>query len=345
MNYVRLGETGVKVSQLCLGTWHLPPSKEVDTWGVPRVDEELALKIMRRAYDSGVNCIDTANGYHGILQSEEPHHVGNAERIVGNFLAQVERESVLVFTKVRAPIAPWPNGEGLSRKHIRWQIRESLRRLRTQYVDLYQIHWRDPETPRLETLRTLDWLVREGKVNYIGESNHPAHEIVDFLRLSEVHGLEKFVTMQEPYSLVERWIEREKVPVAKEHGLAILAFVPLAQGLLTGKYVDFQARKWRVPEMSRATYVKDFSPSSWFNEANLNALLRLKALADQKGVSMAQLSLAWLIKRGEELGVTVIPLMGATKLEHLEDNLGALEVKLSQDDVRELEEVSKSFSR
>jgi len=155
MQYVKLGWSGVRVSQFCLGTWYLPRLDSVDEFGVRRVDVDTAVKVMRKAYDEGVNCIDTANRYHGAMAPVDLNHVGNAERVVGQFLKTVDRESVIVATKVRGQMAPWPNGEGLSRKHIRWQIRESLKRLGTSYVDLYQIHWPDPDTPKIETLRAL----------------------------------------------------------------------------------------------------------------------------------------------------------------------------------------------
>jgi Predicted oxidoreductases (related to aryl-alcohol dehydrogenases) len=196
MRYVKLGWSGVKVSQICLGTWHLPPLREKDEYGVYKVDVEETRRIIKRAIDLGINFIDTANVYHGTMSGPDYIHAGNAERILSDILKGYDRESLVIATKVRWRMAPWPNGEGLSRKHIRWQIRESLKRLGLDYVDLYQIHAPDPDTPKIETLRTLNQLVEQGLVNYIGESNHPAHDIVEFMELAERHNLEPFTTMQ-----------------------------------------------------------------------------------------------------------------------------------------------------
>jgi len=340
MHYVKLGWSGVRVSQFCLGTWYLPRLDSVDEFGVRKVDVDAAVKVMRKAYDEGVNCIDTANRYHGAMAPVDLNHVGNAERVVGQFLKTVDRESVIVATKVRGQMAPWPNGEGLSRKHIRWQIRESLKRLGTSYVDLYQIHWPDPDTPKIETLRALNELIEWGLVNYIGESNHPAHDIVEFMELAERHNLEPFTTMQEIYNILVRDIERDKIPVAKRYGMAILAYSPLAQGVLTGKYVDFNNRKWSTPSDSRAVISSGLQ--GYFNDRNLRVLLELNEIAKSKGATLSQVSLAWLIGMQERLGVTIIPIIGVTRMEQLEDNLGSLNVKLSQDDFNRIEEALKA---
>ena len=341
MKYVRLGWSGTKVSQICLGTWHLPPSRELDEYGVMKVDEDLALRIMRRAYDLGVNFIDTANRYHGVQAPVDLNHVGNSERIVGRFLRTVDRESVVVATKVRGQMAPWPNGEGLSRKHIMWQVRESLRRLGTDYIDLYQIHWPDPDTPKEETLRALADLVRRGLVLYTGVSNHRAHDVVEFMEMSEKINFEGFVSMQERYNLVDREIEADgRLEVARNYGLALLAYSPLAQGVLSGKYYDFKEGRWAVPEMSRASYIPEVS-KRYFNERVARVLRALKEVADSKGVTMSQAALAWLIRRGEDVGVTIIPIVGATKVEHVEEAVEAVEVRLSDDDMKALEEAAQ----
>ena len=344
MQYVKLGWSGVKVSQFCLGTWYLPRLDSVDEFGVRRVDVDTAVKVMRKAYDEGVNCIDTANRYHGAMAPVDLNHVGNAERVVGQFLKTVDRESVVLATKVRGQMAPWPNGEGLSRKHIRWQIRESLKRLGTSYVDLYQIHFPDPNTPKIEVLRTLSWLVEQGLVNYIGLSNHPAHDIVEFMELAERYNLEPFTTMQEPYNYIERQIERDKIPVAKRYGMAILAYIPLAQGVLTGKYVDFENKTWRIPEMSRADYIEGMR-RRYFNDRNLKLLIEFHEVARELGVSDAQLALAWMLKRGEELGVTIIPIIGATSVKQLEDDLESLNVNISSDVMKRLEDIYKNYTQ
>ncbi|MGC8597799.1 MAG: aldo/keto reductase [Thermocladium sp.] len=339
MQYVRLGWSGVKVSQLCLGTWYLPRLDERDEYGVHKVDVDAAVKIMRRAYDEGINCIDTANRYHGAMSPVDLNHVGNSERVVGQFLKTVDRESIVLATKVRGQMAAWPNGEGLSRKHIRWQVKESLKRLGVNYIDLYQIHWPDPDTPKIETLRALDNLVQEGLVNYIGESNHPAHDVVEFMELADKRGMEPFVTMQEVYNLLNRDIERDKIHVAKRYGMAVLAYSPLAQGILTGKYIDFNAGKWITPSNSRAAISS--SPRGYINDENLKILLELNEVAKARGITLSQAALAWLINMQERLGVNIIPIIGITKMNHLEDDLGALSVKLSQDDLKRIDEIMK----
>ena len=342
MRYVRLGWSGVKVSQVCLGTWHLPPSNEKDEYGVPKVDEDLSLKIMRRAYDLGVNFIDTANRYHGVMAPVDVNHVGNSERIVGRFLRTVDRESVVLATKVRGQMAPWPNGEGLSRKHIMWQVRESLRRLGTDYIDLYQVHWPDPETPKEETVRALSDLVRRGLVLYTGVSNHAAHDVVEFMETARKVDFEGFVSMQEKYNLVERDVEVDgRLDVARRYGLSLLAYVPLAQGVLTGKYYDFNANRWVTPEMSRASYIPEVS-KRYFNDRVAAALRALKEVADSKGVTMTQVAIAWLIRRGEQKGVTVIPIVGATKVEHIEEAVEAVNLSLTDDDMKLLESAGSS---
>ncbi|WP_188596145.1 aldo/keto reductase [Thermocladium modestius] len=340
MQYVKLGWSGVKVSQLCLGTWYLPRLDERDEYGVHKVDVDAVMKIMKRAHDEGINCIDTANRYHGAMSPVDLNHVGNSERVVGQFLKTVDRESIVLATKVRGQMAAWPNGEGLSRKHIRWQVRQSLRRLGVDYIDLYQIHWPDPDTPKMETLRTLNNLVEEGVVNYIGESNHPAHDVVEFMELADKHGMEPFVTMQEVYNILNRDIERDKIHVAKRYGVAILAYSPLAQGVLTGKYVDFNARKWITPNNSRAAISS--SMQGYMNDGNLRILLELNEVAKSRDITLGQASLAWLISMQERLGVNIIPIIGISKMEHLEDDLGALSVKLSQDDLKRIDDIIRT---
>ncbi|WP_126450632.1 aldo/keto reductase [Sulfodiicoccus acidiphilus] len=334
MEYVRLGNSGVKVSRLCLGTWHLPLTGRRDQYGVYEVDAEASVKAMKVAYDLGINFIDTSNRYHGGMQKTDLNHVGNAERIVGKFLSQVDRESVVLATKVRGQMAPWPNGEGLSRKHVRWQLRESLKRLNTDYVDLYQLHWADPDTPKEETLTTLNWLLQGGYVNYLGVSNHPPHEVVEFQEIASRRGMEGFVSMQELYNLLERGIESAGLPVARRYGMAVMAYSPLAQGVLTGKY--FKDGQWNVPALSRAEAVEELR-SRYFTQSSVKTLTTLEEVAREKGATVSQVALAWLIRKGHSTGVTVIPIVGVSSPRHVEENLAALEVKLSDDDMKRLE--------
>ncbi len=338
MKYVNLGSSGVKVSALCLGTWHLPTLPEVDEFGVRKINEELFLKIAKKAYDLGINFYDTSNRYHGGMAPVDLNHVGNAERLLGKFLSSVDRESVVIATKVRGQMAPWQNGEGLSRKHMRWQIRESLKRLGTSYVDLYQLHWPDPSTPKLEILRTLNYLIAEGLINYAGISNHSASDVVDFMELAREEDLEGFVSTQDLYNAIDRGLETEKTWMLNRYGIAVLAYSPIAQGVLTGKYVDFESGKWKVPEGTRGERFE--SVRRYFTDANLHLIKELKEIASSKGATVTQVSLAWLMSSRERLGFTTIPIIGVTSVEQLEENLGAVDLSLSKDDLKRIDEAS-----
>jgi aryl-alcohol dehydrogenase-like predicted oxidoreductase len=239
----------------------------------------------------------------------------------------------VLATKVRGALASWPNGEGLSRKHILWQVRQSLARLQTDYIDLYQIHWPDPDTPKLETLKTLNHLIDQGSVRYIGSSNHSAAEVEEFMHLANDHWMEGFVTLQELYNLIERKAEREMLPLAKRYGFGLLAYSPIAQGVLSEKYLE------GVQKGTRASYVSDIT-KCYLNPQTLEAIRGLSDLAKQKGISLPQLALAWLLHKQEELGVTIIPLLGITRMKYLDEGLGALEVHLSPGEARQMEEIS-----
>ncbi|MGC8636361.1 MAG: aldo/keto reductase [Thermoprotei archaeon] len=327
--YVR----GLEVSAISYGTWHLPVSPETYPDGVHKVDVETSTKIIKRAIDLGINFFDTANTYVGTVSDTPAHypHSGTSERILGDVLKGYERESLVVATKVRARMAGFPNGEGLSRKHIRWQIRESLARLNMNYVDIYYIHWRDDHVPHEETLSVLNDLVHEGLVHYLGISNHPAQDMIDFQETAERKNLEKFSIMQEAYNMLQRGIEQSKVPVARQHGMALAAYVPLAQGVLAGRYLG------GVPQGSRATLEKGLVN---FVEATKEKVRRLKEIADSKGIKLSQLALAWLMNI--DLGITVVPLIGATSVEELEEDVDAVNVSLSRDDMKAIDEILSS---
>jgi aryl-alcohol dehydrogenase-like predicted oxidoreductase len=298
------------------------------------VDQEEMAKIVRKAYDVGINFIDTANVYHGRMQNSDPQHAGNSERLLGEILKGYDRESLVLATKVRGALAGWPNGEGLSRKHILWQARESLARLQTGYIDLYQIHWPDPETPKLETLRALNHLIGQGLVRYIGVSNHSAAEVEEFMQQARDNRLEGFVTLQELYNLIERGVEKDRLPLAKKYGFGVLAYSPIAQGVLSEKYLS------RVQEGTRATYAADIT-KVYLNAQTLEAVRELNEMARQKGISLPQFALSWMLHKQEELGITIIPLLGITSSKYLEDNLGAIDVRLSSDEIRHAEEISR----
>ncbi|MDG6925860.1 MAG: aldo/keto reductase [Nitrososphaerota archaeon] len=333
MKYVKFGSTGLTVSQFCLGAWHLPGTGVKDRFGVEEVDKETFAKVVGKAYDLGINFIDGANRYHGRMSTADLDHVGNSEKLLGQVLKGYPRESLVVATKVRGPMAPFPNGQGLSRKHIMWQIGESLRRLELDYVDLYQIHWEDELTPKIETLRALNNLVDRGLVRYIGESNHNPAGVVEFMELAQRYGMEGFASMQEPYNLLERQKESETLPVAKKYGMAVMAYVPIAQGVLSGKYLG------GTEKGSRATYIAQMASQYFTPEVNA-AVSSLVAIAGEKGCTLPQLALAWMLHKQEQLGITIVPILGITKISHLEDNVGALDVKLSGDEMKRLEEMA-----
>jgi aryl-alcohol dehydrogenase-like predicted oxidoreductase len=289
---------------------------------------------VKKAYDAGINFIDTANVYHGRMQNPDPQHAGNSERLLGEILKGYDRESLVLATKVRGALAGWPNGEGLSRKHILWQARESLVRLQVTYIDLYQIHWPDPETPKFETLSALNHLIDQGLVRYIGASNHSAAEIEEFMQHAMDNRLEGFVTLQELYNLIERSVEKDRLPLAKKYGFGVLAYSPIAQGVLSEKYLS------GVQKGTRATYAADIT-KAYLNTQTLEAVRGLSEMARQKGVSLPQFALSWMLHKQEELGITIIPLLGITSSKYLEDSLGAMDVRLSSDEIGQAEEISR----
>jgi aryl-alcohol dehydrogenase-like predicted oxidoreductase len=333
LKYVRLGNSGLVVSQFCLGAWHLPGAGQMDEFGIEKVDGDEFRGVVKRAYDVGMNFIDCANRYHGRMSTADVNHVGNSERLLGDILKEYDRESWVIATKVRGKMATWPNGEGLSRKHIMWQIGESLKRLNVKYVDLYQVHWEDPETSKRETLKSLNGLIGQGLVRYIGESNHSPSNVVEFMETAERLEIEGFVSMQEPYNLLERQIEKEKFPVARRYGMAVMAYVPLAQGVLSGKYLK------GVKSGSRASYISEMK-AQYLNDETSRAVGRLLEVAGEKGISLPQLALSWMLQKQSELGVTIVPIIGITKSSYLDDDLASLDVKLSSADMRNLEEIA-----
>lgn len=334
MHYLRLGDSGLKVSELCLGTWHLPRLRETDPYGIPKVDIEETRKTLELAFDRGINFVDTANRYHGAMGTVDLNHVGFAEKILGEILRDYQRESFVVSTKVGIQMATWSNGQGLSRKHILWQLNESLKRLQLEYVDIYLAHCPDEDTPHLETLRAFNDLICMGKIHYIGSSNFTTEQIMDFMQLSMAHDLCGFVTLQESYSLINRSIESDKLALARKHKFTIMVYSPLAEGLLSGKYVH------GVPSGSRATY--SGSLKRVLSERNLDALNELSNLAREKDISLPQLAIAWIIQKQKSLGVNMIPIIGVSSRHQLLENLQALEVHLSEDDISRAEQIVSS---
>ncbi|MEM4184716.1 MAG: aldo/keto reductase [Nitrososphaerota archaeon] len=325
--YINLGRSGLKVSRLILGTWYLPTLPELDSYGVRRINEEATLRLWRKAVDMGVNTIDTANRYHGAIAPVPVTHVGYVERLLGRFLKTVDRDSLVIATKVRFRMGNGPNDEGLSRKHILKAVKDSLERLQTGYIDLYQAHGPDPSTPLEETMRTLDYLVKEGLVHYVGCSNFQAWMVSEALAVSQRLGLVEFVSVQPLYNMLQRDAEKELFPLVREKGLGVICYSPLAQGLLAGRYLGGRAQD------ARASYSPSVNPL--LTERNLQIVEQLAVMAKEKGVTLAQLSLAWLLHQPE----VTAPIIGATKPEQLEENLQALEVKLSAEDLKRINEI------
>ena len=297
MEYRRLGGTGLMVSELCLGCM---------TFG-RELDEEGSKEIVERFLEAGGNFIDTADVYAN----------GVSEEITGRAIKGV-REDVVLATKVRFPMGEGPNDVGLSRKHVLAGCDASLRRLNTEYIDLYQVHMWDAATPLEETLSALTDLVRQGKVRYIGASNFTGWQLMKALCVSELKGFERFVSLQPQYSLVERNIEREVLPVCREEGLGVIPWSPLGGGFLSGKY----RRGEEPPEDSRIAGATDEMEEAWTRRAterNWRTLDVVDEISEETGKSYAQISLNWLLRQED----VTAPIIGARRLDQLEDNLGA----------------------
>ena len=323
MEYRRMGNTGLLVSAVGLGT---------DQFGI-RVDRETAARIIGVALDEGVNLIDTANAYGGGGISDLSG-VGISEEYLGESV-QGHRDEFVIATKGRARMGPGPNEEGASRYHLMQALEGSLRRLRTDHIDLYQIHSFDPRTPIEETMRTLDDMVRQGKVRYIGASNYAAWQLCRANDVAERYGWERFVTVQPHYHLLEREIERELVPYCRAFQIGILPYFPLAGGLLTGRYRAGQA----PPADSRAAaypvalgYLHLYA-----TPRNMAIIDQLAHFAQQRGHALTKLAIAWLL--AEPLVSSVIT--GVSTVQHLRSNTGASAWALSPEEVAAVRDIVK----
>jgi aryl-alcohol dehydrogenase (NADP+) len=316
MQFTNLGNSGIQVSRLCLGCMTYGSSQ----WRPWVLDEEASRPFFRRAWEAGINFFDTADMYSD----------GVSEELLGKALRElaIPRQQVVVATKVFQVMGPTLNERGLSRKHIRHSIDNSLRRLQLDYVDLYQIHRFDYTTPIEETLEALDAVVRSGKALAIGASSMFAWQMAKMLHTSEKLGLARFVTMQNHYNLVYREEEREMNPLCRDEGVGLIPWSPLARGFLAGN-----RRRGDYGETSRAK-TDDFAHKLYYNDGDFAVVDRVGQIAQQRGVSHAQVALAWLL---HQPGVTA-PIIGASKPLQLEDALAALELKLSDEERQSLEE-------
>ena len=299
MEYRSLGRTGVMVSPLCLGTMN---------FGGPTSEQE-SIAILDRALEAGINFVDTANVYNK----------GESERIVGKATAGPRRHRVLLATKGHFPMSDDPNDQGNSRFHILNAIENSLRRLQTDWIDLYQMHRPVFDVPQDETLRALDDLVRQGKVRYIGSSTFPAWMVMEALALSGRYGLARYVTEQSPYNLLDRRIENELVPLALRYNVGLLPWSPLASGVLAGRYTHAGS----APENSRAARVGGYLADR-VTERGIAAAGKVAALARQCGLTPSQLAILWV----KDQPAVTAPILGPRKEAHLDDALPVMTMKL-----------------
>ncbi|MCW2918765.1 MAG: aldo/keto reductase [Actinomycetia bacterium] len=314
MEFRHLGRSGIKVSEIAYGNWITHGSQ---------VEEEAAHACVQAALDEGITTFDTADAYAGT----------KAEEVLGRALKGQRREGLEIFTKVFWPTGPGPNDRGLSRKHITESINGSLRRLQTDYVDLYQAHRFDHETPLEETLKTFDDLVRQGKVLYIGVSEWRAEEIARALEIADDMGFDRIVSNQPQYSMLWRVIETEIVPLSEKEGIGQIVWSPIAQGVLTGKYQPGAAPppgSRALDEASGAGFIRRL-----LTDDILTRVQQLRPIADDSGLTMAQLAVAWVLQN-PNVSAAII---GASRPEQVRDNVKAAGVKLDADILKRIDEV------
>jgi aryl-alcohol dehydrogenase-like predicted oxidoreductase len=321
MDYVNLGKTGLKVSRICLGcmtygepaTGELKPGRQA--WAL---NEKESQPFFRQALDLGINFFDTANVYSS----------GSSEEVLGRFLKDnTRREAAVIATKVHSVMRDDPNGHGLSRKAILFEIDQSLRRLQTDYVDLYQIHRWDYETPIEETLEALHDVVKSGKARYIGASSMYAWQFAKALYLADLHGWTRFVSMQNHWNLLYREEEREMIGLCQSEGIGVIPWSPLARGRLARPWQSVSTKRYETDQFGKKMY-------SQTEEADRRVVDRLGQVAEKRGVPRAQVALAWLLGQP----AVTAPIVGATKPHHLEDAAAALSLHLTPEEIASLEE-------
>ena len=310
MEYVRLGRTGLKVSRICLGT---------NMFGAGYVDDDRALSVVKQALEQGINFIDTADTYHS----------GLSEHVVGKAV-KGRRHDFVIATKGFTPTGPGVNDRGLSRKHIMDAVQGSLRRLDTDYIDLYQVHYWDPETPLEETLRTLDGLVQQGKIRYIGCSNFAAWQLCRALWISDKHGLERFESVQLEYNFSRRRIEQEMFPLCESQRVGIVPYQALMGGVLTGEY---DRNKDPPDDSHMASLHAERAKATYWNDTAFKMVERLKAISAEVGCEPVQLVLAWALSRPVITSVIV----GSSRPEQVAKNADAVGIRLSSATLAELD--------
>ncbi|MCB9729438.1 MAG: aldo/keto reductase [Deltaproteobacteria bacterium] len=323
MEYRSLGDSGLKVPVVCLGAMTFGEADASSFMHKVSCDQKTAFAIMSRALERGANFIDTADVYG---------QDGLSERVVGSWMAEARtRDRVVLATKFRFRMGEGDNGTGASRYRIVRTVEDSLRRLKTDRIDLYQIHMQDIDTPEEETLRALDDLVRAGKVLYLGASNYTAYRLTDSHWISKTEHLHRFVSLQMQYSLIVRDLEREHVPLCRKFGLGILPWSPLAGGFLTGKY----HRDQPPPQGVRLEKWKD-RLAGFDTDRNWRTIDAVRAVAAERSATPAAVSLAWLLAKPAVSSV----IFGARTIEQLDANVDAADVKLSAEDIQKLDEAS-----
>ena len=321
MKYTYLGRTGLQVSRLCLGTM---------TFGWS-VDETTSHAIMDAAFDAGVNFFDTADIYSIWVEGNDG---GISEEHIGSWLKKKNRREVVIATKTRGKMWDGPSGEGLSRHHIIQAVEDSLRRLGTDYIDLYQTHWPDDNTSVEETLRAMNDLVQAGKVRYIGASNHAPSLLVESLWVSDVKNICRYETLQPHYSMLHRKeFEQELEKVCKKYNIGVIPYSPLAAGFLTGKYT----RENRSPDSTRSN--GGLIKSLLDNDKAYNVIEQVQEMADNHNVSPAKIALAWMLAKK----TITAPIVGARTVEQLQQVLGATDLLLTETEIQALDQVSDGF--
>lgn len=322
MEYVKLGRTGLKVSRLCMGTMQFG-------WSIGEADSQCVLSA---AFESDINFFDTADIYSKWVQGNPG---GVAETYLGNWMkkAKTPRHKIILATKVRGEMGPGPNDQGLGRVHIMQAVEASLKRLQTDYIDLYQAHSPDENTPIEEALRAFDDLARQGKVRYIGASNYKAWQLMQALWTSDKYSLARYDCLQPKYNLIQRAeFEAELRDVCKTYGLGVIPYSPLRGGFLTGKY-----RKGKpIPESKRAE-----SAQRYMTEENLAVIEKMDGIGKAHEATVSQIALAWLLADP----VITSPIISATSVEQLKENLGAVDVKLTTQEIEVLNEMTEMGGR
>ena len=329
MNYEPFGGTGIKVSRLVYGTWYLPHEDAKDDNGLFPVSRKRSFSVINRALELGINFFDTANVYRGVYdrKSKQPgyEHIGLSEQILGEALSCQDRESVVLVTKVTGRTGSLPNDQGHNRKHIMKAVRDSLLRLKTDYIDFYLLHGPDASTSLENSIRSMNHLIDEGLILHYGVSNFQPEHVEEMFGICRHSGLEPPSAVQELYNLIDRNFETGKLKVIEKHNIGAMIYSPLAQGVLAGRYSG------NADGTSRKAYDAMFAEKT-SELAARETVSRVAEVSGSRGTSMSRVSLSWLISRSRN----IFPIVGASGIEQLEDSAGATDLKLSEEDIRRL---------